>query len=259
MGERTSYAPGTPSWVDLGTDVESAKTFYTSLFGWTVEEAGPPEETGGYAMFTQGGKNVAGLGPQQNPGPPFWTTYVTVTDADATATKVKEAGGQVVMDPMDVMEAGRMAVFQDPEGAFFSVWQAGQHIGAGLVNEPVSLSWNELNTRNLDQAKQFYGEVFGWECVTQDMGGGMTYTEIKVDGNSAGGMMDMTGRVPDMVPAHWLVYFAVADTDATVAKAQELGGSVMVPPVDIPPGRFAVIADDKGATFAVIKMNEPQP
>lgn len=257
MGERSSYAPGTPSWVDIGTDVEAAKTFYTELFGWEYEAAGPPDETGGYGMFMQDGKEVAGLGPQQNPGPPFWTTYITVDDADETAAKVKEAGGQVVMDPMDVMEAGRMAVLQDPEGAYFSVWQAKETIGAQLVNEPVSLSWNELNTRNLDQAKQFYGAVFGWECVTQDMGDGMTYTEVKLDGNSVAGMMDMTGRVPDMVPPHWMVYFAVDDADATAAKAQELGGQVMVPPTDIPPGRFAVIADDRGASFAVIKLTQP--
>ena len=199
---------------------------------------------------------LAGYGPQQNPGPPFWATYISVTDADATATKVKEAGGQEIMAPMDVMTAGRMAVFQDPEGAFFSIWQPRDHIGAQLVGEPVSLCWAELNTRALEAAKAFYGAVFGWECTTSEMAPGMTYTEVKVGGEPVAGMMDITGRVPDMVPANWLVYFAVDDTDATVAKAQELGGMVMVPPTDIPPGRFAVLADDRGAAFAVLRFNE---
>ncbi|MBI2168909.1 MAG: VOC family protein [Actinobacteria bacterium] len=259
MSERTSYAPGTPCWIDIGTDVEAAKAFYGGLFGWEFTAAGPPEETGGYGMFAKNGKTVAGVGPQQSPGPPFWTTYVAVADADATAITVKENGGQEIVAPMDVMTAGRMAVFQDPEGAFFSVWQLADHRGAELVNEPGAWSWNELNTRNLDAAKSFYSAVFGWECVTQDMGGGMSYTEVKLDGNSVAGMMDMPAQVPEMVPAHWLVYITVEDPDATAAKAHELGGAVMMPPMDIPPGRFAVLADDRGAAFAVIRMNEPQP
>lgn len=254
MPERTGYAPGTPCWTDIGTDTEAAQKFYGGLFGWTAQEAGPVEETGGYGMFLKDGKQVAGFGPQQNPGPPFWTTYVSVDDADAIALKVKENGGQVVMDPMDVMSAGRMAVFQDPEGAFFSAWQPGEHIGAQVVNEPNAYSWNELNTRDLETAKTFYSAVFGWECVTQQVSDDMAYTEVKVEGNSAAGMMDMPPMLPASVPAHWLVYFNVEDTDATVAKAEKLGGSVMAPPMDIPPGRFAVLSDDKGAVFAVLQM-----
>jgi predicted enzyme related to lactoylglutathione lyase len=252
MPERTEYAPGTPSWIDIGTDVEAAKRFYTGLFGWDAQDAGPVEETGGYGFFLKNGKMVAGYGPQQSPGPPFWSTYVSVSDADETAGKVKANGGQVLMDPMDVMAAGRMAVFQDPTGAFFSVWQPGEHKGAQLVNEPGTLSWNELNTRDVDAAKRFYSAVFGWNCETMEMGP-ITYTEIKLDGSPTAGMTDMR-NVPDEVPPHWLVYFAVDDTDATVKKAKELGGSVLVPPMDIPPGRFAVVADDNGAHFAVIKM-----
>src|SRR5690348_6408667 len=129
MPERSSYAPGTPSWVDIGTDVDAAKKFYGELFGWELEEAGPAEETGGYGMFRKDGKVVAGVGPQQSPGPPFWSTYVSVANADDTAAKVKANGGQVIMDPMDVMSAGRMAVFQDPTGAFFSIWQPGETKG----------------------------------------------------------------------------------------------------------------------------------
>jgi predicted enzyme related to lactoylglutathione lyase len=148
MPEKTEYAPGTPSWVDIGTDVEPAKAFYSSLFKWDCQDAGPPEETGGYGFFLRNGKMVAGYGPQQNPGPPFWSTYVSVSDADATAKEAEAAGGTVVMAPMDVMDAGRMAVFQDPQGAFISAWQPSGHKGAQLVNEPGTLCWNELNSRD---------------------------------------------------------------------------------------------------------------
>ena len=253
MPEKTDHAPGVPSWIDIGTDVEAAKKFYGELFGWEPQDAGPPEETGGYGFFFKNGKMVAGYGPQQSPGPPVWTTYVATADADATAEKVTANGGQAIVPPMDVMTAGRMAVFQDPTGAFFSVWQAGEHKGAQLVNEPGSFSWNELNTRDLDAAKAFYTAVFGWDYETMDMGP-TSYTEIRLNGDTIAGALDMTGRVPDEVPAHWMVYFAVSDTDATVARAEELGGNVLVPPVDIPPGRFAVVADDKGAHFAVIRL-----
>jgi predicted enzyme related to lactoylglutathione lyase len=255
MPERTEYAPGTPSWIDIGTDVEPAKQFYGSLFGWTAQDAGPPEETGGYGFFLKNGKMVAGYGPQQNPGPPFWTTYVSVADADEVAKKVEPAGGTVMMPPMDVMGAGRMAVFQDPQGAFISVWQPGDHKGAQLVNEPGSFSWNELNTRDAEGAKAFYTAVFGWDAVTHS-GGPMPYTEFKVGDQSVAGMMPMPPMVPAEVPSHWLVYFAVDDADAAVAKAQELGGSVRMGPMDVPVGRFAILADPQGATFAAIRLAE---
>jgi Predicted enzyme related to lactoylglutathione lyase len=255
MPERTEYAPGVPSWIDIGTDVEGAKQFYGSLFGWTSMDAGPPEETGGYGFFLKGDKMVAGYGPQQNPGPPFWTTYVSVADADETAKKVEQAGGNVIMAPMDVMSAGRMAVFQDPQGGFISAWQPGEHQGAQLVNEPGTLTWNELNTRDLEPAKAFYTAVFGWEAETHE-GGPMPYTEFKVGGESIAGCMNMPPMIPAQVPQHWLVYFAVDDTDATVAKATELGGAVRMPGMDTPAGRIAVVADPQGATFAVIKLGE---
>ncbi|HEY2331192.1 MAG TPA: VOC family protein, partial [Acidimicrobiales bacterium] len=152
--EKTDYAPGTPTWIDLGVpDIPKAAAFYGSLFGWTAEEAGPAEETGGYCNFTYKGHRVAGLGPAMNPGPPFWTSYFAVTDADAAVAKAKELGGQVFAEPMDVMDQGRMAVLADPTGAAFSVWQAGIHKGAELVNEDNTWCWNELSTRDLDTAK----------------------------------------------------------------------------------------------------------
>lgn len=144
---------------------------------------------------------MAGYGPQQQPGPPVWATYIATADARATAAHVSEAGGQVVVEPMDVMAAGTMAVFRDPTGAFFSVWQPGEHRGAELFNQPGSYSWNELNTRELDRAQDFYGEVFGWGFETHGAGP-MAYTEVRVGDRSVAGMLDMTGKVPEQIPAH---------------------------------------------------------
>jgi predicted enzyme related to lactoylglutathione lyase len=248
------YAPGTPSWVDLGSpDVDASISFYGSLFGWTASEPGPPE-AGGYRFFLQDGKMVAGIGPLMMEGqPPAWLNYVTVADADETAGEARDAGGTVFVEPMDVMDVGRFSVLADPTGAALGLWQPRRHTGAELVNEPVSLTWNELETRDPKAAKPFYGALFGWEAETTEMGGG-EYTTWRLDGQPVGGMADITGRVPDQVPAHWLAYFAVADTDATVARAQELGGDVNVPPMDIPAGRFAVLGDTHGAVFGVIRM-----
>lgn len=255
MSERTSYTPGTPSWVDLGSpDVDASAEFYGALFGWDVQEAGDPEQTGGYRMAYLSEKPVAGMMKLMQEGqPPAWTTYVSVQDADATAAKVGEAGGSVMMDPMDVLDVGRMAVLADPTGAVFSIWQPRAHPGAGLVNEPGAFAWNELNTRDPDAAKAFYGAVFGWDIEDHEMEGMGTYTEWKQGEDPMGGMMDMRGRVPDEVPAHWLTYFAVEDTDASVEKVKELGGGVAFGPIDIPAGRFAVVHDSYGAMFAVIK------
>ena len=253
MPQRSGYAHGTPSWIDIGTDTEAAKAFYCPLFGWEGQDAGPPEETGGYGFFTRDGLMIAGYGPQQSPGPPYWSTYVAVDDADDVTKRVEAAGGNVVVPPMDVMTAGRMAVYQDPEGSFFAVWQAGEHRGAQLVNEPGALCWNELNTRDLDQAERFYREVFGWETVRS--AGDMTYLEAKVGGESVAGMLPMPPMVPEQVPSHWLVYFAVADVDATVAHAQELGGSLLAGPMEVPVGRFAVLSDPQGAAFAAIRLS----
>ena len=254
--ERNEYAPGTPSWVDLGTsDLDGAAAFYGGMFGWKCESAGPEEETGGYRMFFYKEKPVAGLGPQMNPGPPFWTTYVTVANADETIAKVKAAGGTVFVEPMDVMDVGRMAVFADPTGAAISIWQPGTHPGSGWVNEPNTVCWNELSTRDIDAAKTFYAQVFGWGAETHGSGPG-AYTEWQLGGGSVGGMMETPPMVPAEVPAHWLVYFAVDDTDRAVTTAQELGGSLIFGPMDIEPGRFATLSDPQGAMFAVLKMKE---
>ncbi len=258
MPQVAVYAPGTPMWVDLSSsDVEAAKTFYGGLFGWKADPI-PDPQAGGYTMFTLGDKLVAGVGPIQNPGqPPTWAMYVATENADETAQKVTQAGGKVIMPPMDVMEAGRMAIFADPSGAVFGVWQPGQHQGAGIVNEPNSLCWNELNTPNVETIKGFYNTVFGWEGDTHAMGDG-EYTEWKLNDKSIGGAMPMPQQVPSGTPPFWMTYFAVENCDAAVEKTQQLGGKVLMPAMDIEPGRFAVLADPQGAVFAVITM-KPMP
>jgi predicted enzyme related to lactoylglutathione lyase len=256
MSERTSYAPGTPNWVDLGSpDIEASAAFYSGLLGWQVPESENVEQTGGYRRATKDGADVAGMMPLMQEGqPPAWTTYVSVADADATAAAVKEGGGSVMAEPMDVMGLGKMAIFGDPTGAVFGIWQPGTFSGAGRVNEPGAIAWNELNTRDPEAAKAFYGAVFGWGFDDHDMGEMGTYTELKVGSDSVGGLLDMRGRVPDEVPPHWLTYFAVEDTDAAVEKAKSSGGGVAFGPIDIPAGRFAVVHDPAGAMFCVIKL-----
>jgi predicted enzyme related to lactoylglutathione lyase len=255
MAQRSEYAPGTPSWVDIGTDVDAAKRFYGSLFGWTAQDAGPPEETGGYGFFLHDGKHAAGYGPQQNPGPPFWSTYVTVADAEQSAKAAEAAGGTVIVPAMDVMSAGRMAVVQDPQGAFISLWQPIDDIGAQVVSEPGAFSWNELQTRDPEGSKAFYASLFGWEPVTHT-DGPMPYTEFLLDGRSVAGMLPMPPMVPAEVPTYWLVYFAVDDCDLAAAKATELGGTQLVEPTDLPIGRFSVLMDPQGAPFATIKLDQ---
>jgi predicted enzyme related to lactoylglutathione lyase len=256
MVEMTAYEPGTPSWVDLSSpDPEASRAFYGALFGWEAQIAEDPA-AGGYTMFSLRGKSVAGLGPLMNEGqPPAWTTYVSVENADATIAKVKDSGGMVFVEPMDVLDVGRMAIFADPTGAVIAIWQPRAHIGAGLVNEPGAFCWNELATRDIETAKKFYDAVFGWGGDTNTFGPS-TYTEWKVGERTAGGMMEMGENLPPQVPAHWLVYFAVVDCDATVDKAKQLGAAEVVPPTDIPPGRFAVLSDPQEAMLAVIKMAE---
>jgi uncharacterized protein len=250
MSERTSYPAGTPSWVDIGTpDPAAAAAFYGAIFGWKAD-IDPRPEAGGYGMFSLDGQLVAGVGPQQNPDvPPFWTVYVSVDDADATTAKATEAGATLLAGPMDVFDAGRMAVFQDPVGSFISIWQPNQHIGAGLVNQPGTFAWNELATNDLGTAREFYTSVFGWERSGDSPDTADLYT---VGGNvTCGAHTAGDGEFPA-----WSVWFAVADADASAAQVAELGGSVMMPPSDMDFGRGAVVADPSGAVFGIGVMNE---
>jgi predicted enzyme related to lactoylglutathione lyase len=247
------YVPGVPMWVDLGTpDVDAAVRFYGDLFGWTAGETSP--ETGGYRVFTKNGKSVAAVSPLMSPDQPVaWSTYICTGDADATVAAAREAGGTVVVEPMDVLDLGRMAFVIDPTGAAIGLWQPGKHQGAELVNEPGAFSWSELATRDVAAAKTFYNKVFGWTGESHDFGGG-SYTEFKLGDRSVGGMREMGPNDPPQVPPHWLVYFAVEDADASVAKVSQNGGQVFMPPMDIDPGRFSIVSDPHGALFAVIAL-----
>lgn len=211
------------------------------------------EQTGGYRQAMLHGKPVAGVMPLMQEGqPPAWSTYVSVEDADATAAKVREAGGMVMAEPMDVLDLGRMAVLADTTGAVFGIWQPGTFVGAEIVNEAGAVVWSELNTRDPEAAKAFYGTVFGWSFEEREFETG-SYTSLKAGEDTVGGMIDITGRVPDEVPAHWLVYFAVEDTDATIEKAKGSGGEVVFGPEEISEvGRIAVLKDPFGAVFALI-------
>jgi predicted enzyme related to lactoylglutathione lyase len=261
MGERTEYEPGTPCWIDLSTpDQVAAADFYGALFGWSVEEGENPEATGGYRVARKDGKGVGGVMKTMEEGqPPAWMTYISVSDVDETTAKAREAGGAVLAEPMTVLDYGRMAVVADPTGAVVGLWQPGTNRGAELVNEPGSMSWNELNTRDPDAAKAFYGAVFGWEFEDLEFEGMGPYVNVRRDGGdeAMAGMLDMNSRgIPDEVPSHWQVYFAVDDADETVGVAEENGGHLGFGPFDIPAGRFAIVSDPFGAHFAVIALSQ---
>jgi predicted enzyme related to lactoylglutathione lyase len=233
-------------------DVASSARFYSQLFGWQAQDLG--EEAGHYTMFSSDGKNVAATTPPMSPGTPSaWSTYIATDDVNATAKAVEANGGKTLVAPMQVMDQGSMAVFADPTGAVFAVWQPAAMTGAQLVNVPGSFSWNELATRDMQAAKDFYPKVFNW-TIKSNPGPQGEYVEWQVDGRSVAGGMAMGSMYPPQVPSHWLVYFAVANADDTIKRAQELGGKVSAPAMDIPQGRFAVLSDPQGASFAVIQL-----
>ena len=260
MVRHAAYEPGTPSWADVTCpDPEAGRAFYGALFGWTGEPAVEPEARG-YTVMMLGDAAVAGLAPTFGEMPALWSTYVTVADVDAVLEAAAGAGGKVLMDAMDVLDAGRIGVITDPGGAALSLWQPNNHIGAEVRMEPNSLCWVELNTRDPDPAVSFYGELFGWKA--QQVGGpvseggpGFDYIMLQLGEVPVGGIITMDENCPAEVPPHWMVYFAVEDCDAAAARVTELGGAVCVPPTDIPPGRFAVVNDPGGATFTIIALN----
>ena len=242
-----------PGWVDLGTDVDKGRAFYSALLGWETPEGS--EETAFYSNATLNGKSVAGIYQQQEGMPSFWTTYVIVENVDDVAGKVKDAGGQIFMAPMDVMDYGRMAVLADPIGAAFGVWQPGTHKGAEIVNEPGAYTWSELITTDVEGSKSFYQAVFGWSGDTQTSGP-VEYTQWMIGDRPVGGMMQKPDMIPAEVPPHWGVYFAVANIDDGIAKVKELGGSVMMEdPIDTPAGKVVPVADSHGANFNIIELS----
>jgi predicted enzyme related to lactoylglutathione lyase len=278
MPERDGYIPGVPCWVDTSQpDPAAAVAFYSELFGWELEDVMPSESEGRYFVARIRGGAVAAVGSVPAAAPPaaLWNTYVWVESADETAAMVRQSGGSVVIEPFDVMDAGRMAVFTDPEGAAFFVWQAKAHKGARVVNEHGSLNFNHLDTRDADGAKSFYGSVFGWQTLELE-GGAQMWTlpgygdhlerdnprlrKHMAEAGAPKGFEDVVASLvpiadgkPD-VPPHWGVTFAVDDADAIAAKATELGGKVVVAPFDAPWVRMTIITDPQGATFTASKF-----
>jgi len=250
----TPWPAGTPCWVDLGVDdIKRAIAFYTEQFGWDIQQ-GPPE-AGGYCIAHLEGRTVAGLGPKMGSpdAPNAWTTYIATDDADVTADRVRSAGGQLLMEPMDVMDVGRMAMAMDTTGAVFGIWQARAHTGVGIANVPGAVSWNEQMSRDFEGAKAFYAAVFGYEFG--DMSGeGFSYATLLLDGHEVGGIGGYPADVPASMPAAWTTYFAAADTDDAVAQVTKSGGSVIRPAMDSPYGRMATVADDQGAVFSLISL-----
>lgn len=251
MGARTEYAPGTFCWTDLGTtDVDGAKAFYTGLFGWEADDMPVGDGDFTYTMFRLGDKYVSAAYPQQAQGaPPNWLSYVSADDIDAKAATAKELGATLISEPFDVLDVGRQAVVQDPTGAVFALWEPRRHIGAALVNDVGAMGWNDLRTGDVPAAKSFYGDLFGW---TFEGGDQIPYTTFKNGETMNGGVMEIQPEWGD-VPPHWAPYFTVANCDASIVKAKELGGQVIAPPMDVPVGRFAGIADPQGAVFSIFQ------
>lgn len=257
MGERTQHTPGTFSWTDLNTtDQDGAKAFYSGLFGWEITDM-PAGEGVVYSMAAIDGKWVGAISPQpqqqRDAGvPPTWNSYITVASADESAAKASELGATVHAPPFDVLEAGRMAVVQDPQGAWFLLWQPNQHMGAQLVNAHGALCWNELGSPDLDGSAKFYGDLLGWSTEPIE-GGEMPYLVVKTaDGHTNGGIRP---PIPPEAPPFWLVYFATDDLDATLAEVSELGGTVLTGNTDIGIARIAVAQDPQGAVFALYAGN----
>jgi predicted enzyme related to lactoylglutathione lyase len=275
VSDQDRYVPGVPCWVDTNQpDPEAAVAFYGGVFGWEFEDVTPPGAPVKYFLASLRGGSVAGVAsqPEASQRAVAWDTYVWVADADEAATKVRAAGGSVLSDPADVGDVGRTALCADPNGAAFCLWQAKEHRGAAIVNEPGSLNFNDLHTRDLDRAREFYGAVFGWEVL--DIGGGFhawtlpgygDFLEQRNPGTRAG-MADVgaperfedvvasVAQIADDTPPHWGVTFAVDDADAIAARAIELGGRVIAAPFDAPWVRMTVVADPQGATFTASKF-----
>jgi uncharacterized protein len=257
VAEFTSHVPGTFSWVELATtDQKGAAAFYRTLLGWDVNDI-PMGPDGTYSMFLLRDKEVAAaytMRPEerQSGAPPHWNVYVTVSSVDETVKRAQQLGAKVLAPPFDVMDAGRMAVLQDPADAVFQVWQAKDHIGAKILEEPGALCWTELTTRDAKAAETFYSQLFGWTAKHSAPDSGMDYTEFSNHGKAGAGMMSMPAEMPAHVPSYWMPYFQVADCDGTSARAKQLGGKLIMGPQDISKtGRFAIVSDPQGAVFAL--------
>ena len=254
MAEARTSIANKPIWVDLSTpDPTGARDFYARLFGWDLVVNDDPQY-GGYAMARIGEEDVAGIGPTMSPqAPAAWNLYIGAADAAAIGAKVTAAGGTVVAPAFAVGDVGRMAVFQDPSGAFISAWEPITMEGFRSTGE-AKFGWAELSARGIARAIPFYEQVFGWTHRTSPMGDAGDYTEFLLDGQSIAGGTEMNPMVPAEVPSYWLAYFTVEDVDQAFAAATSAGGREMLSPQDFPGGRFAIVADPQGAAFGLLKM-----
>jgi uncharacterized protein len=250
MGTRTEHAPGTFSWVDLTTsDAAGAKDFYGGMFGWEFQDTEIPDGGGTYRMCSLGGAAVAAIAPETDQFPPHWNSYVTVTSADDASAKADELGANVIEQPFDVMDAGRMGLFQDPTGAMLCVWEPRDSIGAERANDPSCLTWNELHTPDPTKALEFYTALFGWNTEEMETPeGGPSYTIVKVGERSNGGVMD----AQEGEPPNWLPYFTVESRDAAADDAKRLGANELYR-TDMPQAKIAIFADPQGAPFGVFE------
>jgi predicted enzyme related to lactoylglutathione lyase len=250
-----SHPVGTIGWVDLvSTDLEAATPFYLGLFGWEAYDTPMPDGQGTYRFFRLDGRDAAAAGPispelRAQGIPSHWNVWVA-GDADEVTAKAAAAGGQVLLEPTTLGPSGRLALIGDPGGAAVGVWQAGEHKGAGVVHEPGAMTWWEVNTRAFEACRRFYGEVFGWEAEPLDAPG-INYVTWKLGDRTVAGMLEMTPEWGE-IPAHWMTYFAVRDTDDAARRATDLGGSVGAPPFDTTYGRIAVLVDPSGGHFSVV-------
>ncbi len=260
MYKVTKYPHGAFSWADTSsTDSAASKQFYMGLFGWGNTDI-PIGDGMNYTMFQLDGENVAALSGatqeaiEQNI-PSHWSCYVTVDDVDAILPIATENGAQVIFGPMDVFDSGRMAFIMDPTGAALGLWQARNHIGAGLVNTVGAMCWNELLTRDVEAAKAFYGALFDWQFFADENG----YILIQNSGRNNGAMMQIDESMGEM-PSVWQPYFTVADIDESISKAAELGGAIHIPKTEAPgAGHFAYLQDPAGAYFYIIQLIQAEP
>jgi predicted enzyme related to lactoylglutathione lyase len=260
MPEKSAYDHGQFSWVDLSSHgIDGAKSFYGNVFGWKAvdqdSQGGPP-----YAELQLEGKSVGGLGEateemKAQGVPPTWNSYINVDDIEAVIAKAKELGATITVPVMKILDAGSLAFFQDPTGGHVGLWQKGTHAGAQIVNEPGSFCWNELATRDIEKAKEFYGALLGWEFQVHEPSPTKYYL-IKNKSGMNGGLMQMNEQWGDIPPC-WIVYFAVSDAEATAKSVEAAGGKINVPPFDTPVGKIAVLSDPQGATFSVITLSNP--
>ena len=256
MAVATSHKP---IWVDLATqDANASREFYGKLFGWQID-VNPDPQYGGYGRALVDGQDVAGIGPAQSPDQPSaWSFYVGTEDSAETARQVEAAGGKVIAPTFDVGDQGRMAVFQDPVGAFISVWEPTKMGGFQKQDASNAFSWAELNARGRDDALPFYQQVFGWGVKRSEVPNSPDYVEFQVDGESVAGAAELNPQTPAGMPNYWLVYFGVDDVDGAFDKAIGLGATEMVAPLDFPGGRFAIVTDPQGAFFGLLKTEPRQ-